>query len=69
MIIRRQPAIQLRDPHDLAVLACALTGRARYLVTGDADLLSVERIRQIDVIRPADFMTRLGLTSAGAAHP
>jgi len=69
VIVRRQPAVRLRDPHDLAVLACALTGRARYLVTGDADLLSVERIRQIDVIRPADFMTRLGLTSAGAARP
>ena len=67
--IRRQPAVQLRDPDDLAVVACALTGRAQYLVTGDADLLSLGRIRQVDVIRPADFIARLGLPSARATRP
>ena len=61
VIIRRQPAVRLRDPDDLAVVACALTGRAQYLVTGDADLLSLERIRQVEVIRPADFLARIGL--------
>ena len=69
VIIRRQPAVRLRDPDDLAVAACALTGRARYLVTGDADLLSLGRIRQVDVIRPADFLALLGLLSAGATRP
>ena len=60
VIVRRHPVVRLRDPDDLAVVACALTGRARYLVTGDADLLSLERIRQVEVIRPAEFMGRLG---------
>ncbi len=60
VIIRRHPVIRLRDPDDLAVVACALTGRARYLVTGDADLLSLERIRRLEVIRPAEFIGRLG---------
>ena len=60
VIIRRRPVVRLRDPDDLDVVACALTGRARYLVTGDADLLSLERIRQVEVIRPAEFMDRLG---------
>ncbi len=65
VIIRRHPVVRLRDPDDLALVACALTGRARYLVTGDADLLSLERIRQVQVIRPAEFMGRLGLSSPG----
>ncbi len=65
VIIRRHPVVRLRDPDDLAVVACALTGRARYLVTGDADLLSLERIRQVEVVRPAEFMGRLGLSSQG----
>ncbi len=60
VIVRRHPVVRLRDPDDLAVVACALTGRARYLVTGDADLLSLERIRRLEVIRPAEFTGRLG---------
>ena len=69
VITRRQPAVRLRDPDDLAVVACALTGRARCLVTGDADLLSLRRIRHVEAIRPADFLARLGLSSPGAARP
>jgi putative PIN family toxin of toxin-antitoxin system len=61
VIVRRLPAVRLRDPHDLAVVACALTGRARYLVTRDADLLSLGRVRLVELIRSADFMARLGL--------
>ena len=60
VIIRHQPTVRLRDPDDLAVLACAVTGRARYLVTGDADLLSLKRVRRVDVIRPADFIALFG---------
>lgn len=69
VIVRRQPAVRLRDPDDLAVVACALTGRARYLVTGDADLLSLERIRQVEVIRPAEFLGRLGPLSPEPVGP
>ncbi len=60
VIVRRHPVIRLRDPDDLAVETCGLTGRARYLVTGDGDLLSLRRILQVEVIRPAEFIGRLG---------
>ena len=69
VIIRRQPAVRLRDPNDLAVVACALTGRAQYLVTGDADLLCLEQIRYVKVIRPADFLALLGPPSPGPVPP
>ena len=35
------PKVHVRDSDDLPVLACALTGHAELLVTGDKDLLSV----------------------------
>ena len=69
VIVRRRPAICLRDPGDHAVVACALAGRARYLATGDTDLLNLERIRQVEVIRPADFISRLGFPSPGSERP
>jgi predicted nucleic acid-binding protein len=59
VIIRRQPCVRLRDPDDLSLVACALTDRARYLVTGNADLLSRGQIRQVEMIRPAEFMRRV----------
>ncbi len=69
VIVRRPPAVRLRDPDDLPLVACALAGRARYLVTGDADLLTLERIHKVEVIRPAHFLARLGLSSPGTAPP
>ena len=69
VIIRRHPAIRLRDPNDLHVVACALTGRARYLVTGDANLLSLQRIQQVEVIRPADFIARLSSSRPSPVRP
>ena len=69
VIIRRRPVVRLRNPDDLDVVACALTGRARYLVTGDAYLLSLERIRQVEVIRPAEFVGRLGPLSPERVGP
>lgn len=59
VIVRRRPAIRVRDPNDLPVIGCALAGQARYLATGDTDLISLERIRRVQVIRPAEFMDRL----------
>ena len=69
VIIRRRPVVRLRDSDDLDVVACALTARAKYLVTGDADLLSLKRIRQVEVIRPAEFLSRLGPLARGPVGP
>ncbi len=56
------PAIELRDPDDAIILASAMTGNARYLVTGDDDLLSVRndpRLPPLEIVRPAEFLDRL----------
>jgi putative PIN family toxin of toxin-antitoxin system len=43
----------LRDPDDAYLVETALVGRARFVVTGDGDLLAWERFRQVRRSRPA----------------
>lgn len=45
-----------RDPDDNLVLACALAGRAEYLVTGDPDLLVLEKCEGISIVKVRDFV-------------
>jgi putative PIN family toxin of toxin-antitoxin system len=44
-----------RDPADNAILGCALTARADFLVTGDRDLLDLHTYRNIPILSPRDF--------------
>lgn len=47
---------RLRDPDDLKFLTCAVAGHARYLVTGDKDLLDLERHGQVTIVPPRSFL-------------
>ena len=49
-----------RDWTDDAILACALAGRAEFLVTGDEDLLQLRTFQGIRIIRPRDFEMLFG---------
>ncbi|MFH1908465.1 MAG: putative toxin-antitoxin system toxin component, PIN family [Chloroflexota bacterium] len=46
-----------RDPKDNVVLACALGGKARYLVTGDPDLLDLQEFEGIKIVTVREFLT------------
>ena len=48
-----------RDPDDDRVIACAVVGRADVIVSGDKDLLAVERVGRIPIITAAAFLERL----------
>lgn len=48
-----------RDPDDDAIIECALISGAACIVTGDKDLLSLERYESVELITPAEFLTRL----------
>lgn len=37
----------VRDPDDIQILACAVGGKANYIVTGDVDLLVLKRYQEI----------------------
>jgi putative PIN family toxin of toxin-antitoxin system len=46
------PAVHVRDPDDLSVLACAIAGEAELLVTGDKDLLTVRAKLPLRIVTP-----------------
>ena len=51
----------LRDPDDLAVLACAISAAVDVIITGDKDLLTLKSFQGIPIIDAAEALKRLGL--------
>jgi putative PIN family toxin of toxin-antitoxin system len=51
-----------RDPDDDKFLEAAIEGRARYVVSGDRDLLDLDAYRGAQMIRPAEFLRVLRQT-------
>ena len=45
-----------RDPKDDKFLELAVSGRARYLITGDDDLLALNPFRDIAIVNPDQFL-------------
>lgn len=52
-------AVIAQDPSDDKFLACAVDGRADWLVTGDRHLLALRTFRNIRIAPPADFLRAL----------
>lgn len=48
-----QIPVRVRDPDDDYVLAAAVTGEARYIITRDKDLLALETHEGIPILEPA----------------
>lgn len=53
---RRRLRVVERDPSDNKFLECAVAGKARIIISGDKDLLSIGRYRQIQIQSPAQFL-------------
>jgi uncharacterized protein len=49
----------LRDRDDLKFIACAKSARARWLVSGDDDLLSLGTVESIEIVSVATFLKLL----------
>ena len=47
-----------RDPKDDIFLACALSARAKFIVSNDQDLLALGKPFGIEILRPAQFIAR-----------
>lgn len=45
-----------RDPKDDKFLACAVEGKASYVVSGDTDLLALKEFHEVLIIRPVDLV-------------
>lgn len=50
-----------RDPLDVPFLRLAIAGRARYLVSGDRDLLAMPDSLRFRILTPAEFASTLRL--------
>lgn len=59
--VRRPLAVVRRDPEDNRFLECAVTGRAKYLVTGDQDLRELASYRGITILTAGEFLEQTGL--------
>lgn len=49
------------DPTDNIFLECALDGKADYIISGDRHLLDLKTYRDIQILKPKDFLIKEGL--------
>jgi putative PIN family toxin of toxin-antitoxin system len=57
--VRRVAKVIREDPADDQVLACAVTGEADLIVSGDHHLLRLARYQDVFIVTIADFLQRL----------
>lgn len=48
-----------QDPHDDKFINCARSGEITHIVSGDNDLLILEDIRGIRILKVADFLENI----------
>jgi uncharacterized protein len=52
------PSDVCRDPEDLPILGTAVAGECALLISVDRDLLDMQRINEIPIIRPGEYWRR-----------
>jgi len=52
------PSDVCRDPTDIPVLGTAVSGECALLISVDRDLLDMQRINEIPIIRPGEYWRR-----------
>jgi putative PIN family toxin of toxin-antitoxin system len=61
-VVRVVPVTQrisaCRDPKDDKFLDVALSGEAQVILTGDLDLLELHPFHGVEILRPADFLSK-----------
>ena len=53
------PDVEIRDQDDLALLSCALEGRADIFVGGDKELIELRRVSDLEILSPRAFWEKL----------
>jgi uncharacterized protein len=57
-----QPAPFPRDPKDEIFIGAALASDAEYLITGDKDLLDLQRLSSTQIVSPFEFARLFGIS-------
>lgn len=45
------------DPNDDMFISCALAANASYIISGDKDLLTLEKVSKTKIVTVAEFLT------------
>ena len=53
--------VSSRDPDDDMFIRAAIAGSARWLVSGDKDLLEIQGLPSINILSPADMLKRISV--------
>lgn len=53
-----ETSVAVRDVDDVKVIACAIAGRADYIIAGDRDLLSLGDVEGINALMPEQFLQK-----------
>ena len=48
-----------RDKDDINIIGTALSGNARFIITGDEDLLSLKKYKNVEILTPREFWSKL----------
>ena len=66
-VVKAKMAISavVADPDDNKILACAMKGKAEYVVSGDPHLLNLQHFHQIKIVTPRAFLAVLTATIEG----
>ncbi len=48
-----------RDRDDIKIIGAALSGNAGFIITGDSDLLTLKKYREIKIVTPREFWNNL----------
>jgi putative PIN family toxin of toxin-antitoxin system len=59
--VKVSPSIipKVRDPDDAKFITCAVTADVRWLVSGDNDLLSLHRVKSVEIVSVTAFLQYL----------
>ena len=53
------PKIDMKDKNDLIILASAINGNADLFVTGDKELLELDKVENLEIVSPRAFWEKL----------
>ena len=56
MVYSKEKYDLVRDDSDNKFIEAAVEGRARYIISGDKDLLSISRVNNIAIVSPSEFL-------------
>ena len=58
-IYNKQSSIAIRDKDDIKFIICAIESKADYIITGDNDLLVIDKYNSIQIISSKNFLETL----------